>query len=56
MLEVLIEVRGGVAYVVQKSSGVRLEIQDYDNAAPDGEPLADIYSCGAEIDDGKYTP
>jgi hypothetical protein len=50
MLEVLIEVRGGVAYVVKKSSGVRLEIRNFDIVSPAGEPDTAVYSCGIEVE------
>jgi hypothetical protein len=45
-MEVIIEIVGGVAYVVQKSQGVKVILRDWDNATSDDgieTPSEDIY-------------
>lgn len=47
---VKILVRGGVAHLMRKSRGVRVEITDYDNAIDNGgEPTVETYEAGGII-------
>lgn len=64
MKKVLIEVKGGIAHVVYKDKGVRLEIRDYDNSYghienydewEDAETLKEIKELGLEPDEGGMT-
>jgi len=52
---VLIEVVGGVAYVVEKTKGVGVELRDYDNypVVEDAAAHADIYHAKDEVKRGK---
>ena len=44
IVKVVIIVKGGVAYVAEKSKGVILEIKDYDNDESFGDPKIETYS------------
>lgn len=47
---VKIVVQGGVAHLMRKSRGVRVEIMDYDNAIDNGgEPTVETYEAGGMI-------
>lgn len=56
-MQVRIEIKGGVAYLVDKPRGVEVEIVDYDDAAVAGPTLhTDFYPREVVISNEKEQP